>query len=472
MKPRILVVDDEPPQLEILRLILSSEGYEAVTAGSGRGALAALRHQPFDVVLTDLKMPDLSGIALLEQILREQPAACVVLMTAHGTIDSAVEAMRKGAFDYLTKPVDREVLLLAVSRAVERTRLVSENRRLREELRGRFRVENLVGAHGSMQEVFRIVHKVARSSSTVLIYGESGTGKELVARAIHVTSDRRDRPFAAVNVAALPETILEAELFGYEKGAFTGAVGSRAGLFEQAHGGTIFLDEIGELPLSMQTKLLRTLQEGTIVRLGGKREVHIDARLVAATNRDLAHEVTLGAFREDLFYRLNVIPIRLPALRERSADVHELAIHFLNRFNQANQRNVNLSPGALQRLQAHAWPGNIRELANLIERMVLLGDKSVLEAADIERFLPRTSPADALRARFTADDRVPRPAAMDVTLVRPYLPAASHALADLTEALRQHGGNRSRAAQALGLTLRQFNYRMLKLGGAARDVVN
>lgn len=294
----------------------------------------------------------------------------------------------------------------------------------------------------------------------------------MFARALHLASPRRDHPFIKVNCAAIPETLFESELFGYEKGAFTGAVGSRAGLFEQAHGGTIFLDEIGELPLSMQTKLLRTLQEGTIVRLGGKREVHIDARLVAATNRDLAHEVTLGAFREDLFYRLNVIPIRLPALRERSSDVHELAIHFLNRFNQANQRNVNLSPGALQRLQAHAWPGNIRELANLIERMVLLGDKSVLEAADIERFLPRTSPADALRARFTADDRAPRSAAMDVTLVRPYLPAASHALADLTESLRQHGGNRSRAAQALGLTLRQFNYRMVKLNGeGARNSV-
>ncbi|WP_422199959.1 sigma 54-interacting transcriptional regulator [Aquabacterium sp.] len=330
----------------------------------------------------------------------------------------------------------------------------------------------IVGTSPVLLRSIAELEQVAATKASVLLLGESGTGKEMFARALHLASPRRDHPFIKVNCAAIPETLFESELFGYEKGAFTGAVGSRAGLFEQAHGGTIFLDEIGELPLSMQTKLLRTLQEGTIVRLGGKREVHIDARLVAATNRDLAHEVTLGAFREDLFYRLNVIPIRLPALRERSSDVHELAIHFLNRFNQANQRNVNLSPGALQRLQAHAWPGNIRELANLIERMVLLGDKSVLEAVDIERFLPRTSPADALRARFTADDRAPRPATMDVSLVRPYLPAASHALADLTEALRQQGGNRSRAAQALGLTLRQFNYRMVKLKGVgARDSV-
>ncbi|HSD26397.1 MAG TPA: sigma-54 dependent transcriptional regulator, partial [Vicinamibacteria bacterium] len=267
MKARVLVVDDEPPQLEVLRLILGGEGYDVLTAGSGKGALAALRRQPFDLVLTDLKMADLSGIALLEEILRTQPGACVVLMTAHGTIDSAVEAMRKGAFDYLTKPLDREVLLLVVSRAVERTRLVSENRRLQEELRGRFRVENLVGAHGSMQEVFRIVHKVARSSSTVLIYGESGTGKELVARAIHVTSDRHDRPFVAVNVGALPETILESELFGHEKGAFTGADARKIGLFEQASGSTLFLDEVGELKRDLQVKLLRTLQEREVLRV-------------------------------------------------------------------------------------------------------------------------------------------------------------------------------------------------------------
>lgn len=243
-------------------------------------------------------------------------------------------------------------------------------------------------------------------------------------------------------------------------------VGSKlARQFEQADRGTIFLDEIGELPLSMQTKLLRTLQEGTLVRLGGKRELRINVRLVAATNRDLAHEVALGAFREDLYYRLNVIPIQLPALRERSTDIHALAIHFLNRFNQENQRNVNLSSSALHRLQAHSWPGNIRELANLIERMVLLGDKAVLEAVDIERFLPRASPAEALRARAIENDRLPRSPATGSYTVRPYLPAGSHALSDLQEALRQQAGNRSRAAQALGLTLRQFNYRMLKLDG-------
>jgi DNA-binding NtrC family response regulator len=263
---RVLVVDDEQHQRDILQTILSSEGYEAVTASNGRQALAALRDGTFDVVLTDLKMPDLDGLALLDETLRLQPRLSVLLMTAHGTIDSAVAAMRKGAFDYQTKPLDREQLLLALGRAVERTRLLRENRRLHEELRSRFRIENIVGAHGSMQDVFRIVHKVASSTSTVLIYGESGTGKELIARALHQSSLRHDRPFYAVNAAALPESILEAELFGYEKGAFTGAEARRIGLIEQASGSTLFLDEVGDLKRDLQVKLLRVLQEREILR--------------------------------------------------------------------------------------------------------------------------------------------------------------------------------------------------------------
>ncbi|WP_425319734.1 sigma 54-interacting transcriptional regulator [Malikia spinosa] len=348
----------------------------------------------------------------------------------------------------------------------QRTRsLEAQNMALTQALEASPARYGIVGTAPALLRSIAELEQVAATKATVLLLGESGTGKEMFARALHLASSRRDQPFIKVNCAAIPETLFESELFGYEKGAFTGAVGARAGLFEQADRGTIFLDEIGELPLSMQTKLLRTLQEGTLVRLGGKRELRIDVRLVAATNRDLAHEVALGAFREDLYYRLNVIPIQLPALRERSTDIHALAIHFLNRFNQENQRNVNLSSSALHRLQAHSWPGNIRELANLIERMVLLGDKAVLEAVDIERFLPRASPAEALRARAIENDRLPRSPATGSYTVRPYLPAGSHALSDLQEALRQQAGNRSRAAQALGLTLRQFNYRMLKLDG-------
>jgi DNA-binding NtrC family response regulator len=451
VKPRILVVDDEPPQIEILRLILGSEGYEVATAASGRGALAALRRQPFDLVLTDLKMPDLSGIALLEQILREQPAACVVLMTAHGTIDSAVEAMRKGAFDYLTKPVDREVLLLAVSRAAERTRLVSENRRLREELRARFRVENLVGAHGSMQEVFRIVHKVARSSSTVLIYGESGTGKELVARAIHVTSERRDRPFAAVNVAALPETILEAELFGYEKGAFTGADARKIGHFEQASGSTLFLDEVGELKRDLQVKLLRTLQEREVLRVGGTEPVPVDVRVVAATNRDLEREVRQGRFREDLFYRLNVIPIALPPLRERRTDIPLLVEHFLAKHAEPG-RTRGIAPEALEALVGYSWPGNVRELESAVERTLLLADGDVVR-------LDELPPAVRMRSRALAGGL-----AIDIPDEGLDLDGLERGL--ILRAIDKSGGNVTRAARLLGLSRRTLQYRLEKIQGA------
>jgi DNA-binding NtrC family response regulator len=451
VKPRILVVDDEPPQLEILRLILGSEGYDVVTAGSGRGALAALRRQPFEVVLTDLKMPDLSGIALLEEILREQPGTCVVLMTAHGSIDSAVEAMRKGAFDYLTKPLDREVLLLAVSRALERTRLLNENRRLREELRGRFRVENLVGAHGSMQEVFRVVHKVARSNSTVLIYGESGTGKELVARAIHVTSDRRDRPFLAVNVAALPETILEAELFGYEKGAFTGADARKIGLFEHASGSTLFLDEVGELKRDLQVKLLRTLQEREVLRVGGTEPVPVDVRVVAATNRDLEREVREGRFREDLFYRLNVIPIVLPPLRERRTDIPLLVEHFLAKHGEPGRARV-IAPEALEALVVYSWPGNVRELESMVERMLLLADGDLVRLDDLP-------PAVRMRGRVLAGG-------LPIEIPEEGLDLDGLERSLILRALDKCEGNVTRAARLLGLSRRTLQYRLEKIQGA------
>ena len=451
MRPRVLLVDDEAPQLEILRLILGSEGYDVVTAGSGRTALAALRGQPFEVVLTDLKMPDLSGIALLEEILGEQPGTCVVLMTAHGSIDSAVEAMRKGAFDYLTKPLDRDVLLLAVSRALERTRLVSENRRLREELRGRFRVENLVGAHGSMQEVFRIVHKVARSNSTVLIYGESGTGKELVARSIHVTSDRRDRPFLAVNVAALPETILEAELFGYEKGAFTGADARKIGLFEHASGSTLFLDEVGELKRDLQVKLLRTLQEREVLRVGGTEPVPVDVRVVAATNRDLEREVREGRFREDLFYRLNVIPIVLPPLRARRTDIPLLVEHFLAKHGEPGRARV-IAPEALEALVVYSWPGNVRELESMVERMLLLADGDLVRLDDLP-------PAVRMRSQALVGD-------LPIEIPDEGLDLDGLERSLILRALEKSGGNVTRAARLLGLSRRTLQYRLEKIQGA------
>jgi Nif-specific regulatory protein len=329
----------------------------------------------------------------------------------------------------------------------------------------------IIGKSPRLLQAISELERVSDSSASVLLLGESGTGKELFARALHLASPRRDKAFIKINCAAIPDSLFESELFGYERGAFTGANTMRAGWFEQADAGTIFLDEIGELPLTMQTKLLRTLQEGTITRLGGKREIRVDVRLVAATNRDLQADVVRGTFRQDLYYRLNVIPIHLPSLAQRSDDVRELALHFISHANQANQRNINLTASALARLQQYSWPGNIRELANLIERMVLLADKPLLDANDIESFLPKDADAssDATGSRDTsasgerepAFGTAPHQAAM---AQRPYGRVTSHPGDVLVDALRQCGGNKSRAAQMLGMTVRQFSYRWQKLG--------
>ena len=323
----------------------------------------------------------------------------------------------------------------------------------------------LIGRSPALLQALGELERVSQSQATVLLLGESGTGKELFARAVHLASGRHDQPFIKVNCSAIPDTLFESELFGYERGAFTGANTARAGWFEQANGGTIFLDEIGELPLAMQSKLLRTLQEGTLVRLGGTREVKVNVRLVAATNRDLARDVQAGQFRQDLYYRLNVIPIRLPSLRERREDIRALALHFVNRANQAHERNVHLAPEAMARLEAHDWPGNIRELGNLIERLVLLTDHTRVTAVALERFMPESSPpapgaVDGPCASAPPAVAGPAPDA----LVRDYQSATSHTAESLRKALEQHQGNQSRAAQSLGLTLRQFSYRLRKAG--------
>jgi DNA-binding NtrC family response regulator len=450
VKGRVLVVDDEQRQRDILQMILEAEGYETIAAGNGRQALQTAQAQGFDVVLTDLKMPDLNGIELLGEILKLQPSPLVILMTAHGTIDSAVDAMRKGAFDYLTKPLEKDELLLVLRRAMERAHLVRENRMLREQLRDRFRLDNIVGAHGSMQDVFRVVHKVAASASTVLIYGESGTGKELVARALHHESDRRTRPFYAVNVAALPESILEAELFGHEKGAFTGAEMRKIGLFEQASGSTLFLDEVGDLKRDLQVKLLRTLQEREILRVGGTERVRIDVRIVAATNQDLERAVREGHFREDLYYRLNVIPIALPPLRERRTDIPLLVDHFIAKCAGGRRRGV--SEDALKVLTAYDWPGNVRELESVIERALLLGEGELIGPAD----LPAPVRAGATTPRGGMDLEIPD-SGIDLEALERFL---------ILKALEKAGGNVTRAARLLGLSRRTLQYRMEKIQSA------
>ncbi len=449
MKARVLVVDDEPHQRDILQMILEGEGYDATVAGNARQAMDEARSGSFDVVLTDLKMPDKSGIELLSELQKTQPGVCVVLMTAHGSIDSAVEAMRRGAFDYLTKPLERDDLLLVLKRALERTRLVRENRMLHEQLRDRFRLDNIVGSHGTMQDVFRMVHKVANSSSTVIIYGESGTGKELVARALHYQSDRRERPFYAVNVAALPESILEAELFGHEKGAFTGADSRKIGLFEQASGSTLFLDEVGDLKRDLQVKLLRTLQEREILRVGGTERIHVDVRIIAATNLDLEKAVREGRFREDLYYRLNVIPIVLPPLRERRPDIPLLVEHFMKKYSGERPRSV--SPKALNMLVEHDWPGNVRELESVIERALLLAESDEIQPSDLP---------PAVRAGISSR-RGPLP--LDIPDSGIDLEEVERSL--VLKALEKTEGNVSRAARLLGLTRRTLQYRLEKIQG-------
>jgi DNA-binding NtrC family response regulator len=450
VKGRVLVVDDERRQRDILQMILEAEGYETTAAGNGRQALQAAQGGGFDVVLTDLKMPDLNGIELLSEILKLQPSPLVVLMTAHGTIDSAVDAMRKGAFDYLTKPLEKDELLLVLRRAMERAHLVRENRMLHEQLRDRFRLDNIVGAHGSMQDVFRIVHKVAGSVSTVLIYGESGTGKELVARALHHESDRRGHPFYAVNAAALPESILEAELFGHEKGAFTGAEMRKIGLFEQASGSTLFLDEVGDLKRDLQVKLLRALQEREILRVGGTERVRIDVRIVAATNQDLERAVREGRFREDLYYRLNVIPIVLPPLRDRRTDIPLLVDHFLAKYAGGRPRGV--SEDALKTVMAYDWPGNVRELESVIERALLLGEGELIVRADLPASL-RSGGGGPKRAM---DLEIPD-SGIDLEAVERSL---------ILKALDKAGGNVTRAARLLGLSRRTLQYRIEKIQAA------
>jgi DNA-binding NtrC family response regulator len=449
MKGRILAVDDERHQRDILQMILNAEGYETTVAGTARQAMQEARGQAFDVVLTDLKMPDKNGIALLEELLALQPGQCVVLMTAHGTIDSAVEAMRKGAFDYLTKPLEKDELLLVLRRAMERTRLVRENRMLNEQLHDRFRIDNIVGSHGSMQDVFRIVHKVAASTSTVLIYGESGTGKELVAQALHQQSDRHLRPFYAVNIAALPESLLEAELFGHEKGAFTGAESRKVGLFEQASGSTLFLDEVGDLKRDLQVKLLRTLQEREIMRVGGTERIKVDVRIIAATNLDLEQAVRDGRFREDLYYRLNVIPIVLPPLRERRTDIPLLVEHFVKKYGAGKVRSIGAP--ALKFLVEYDWPGNVRELEAVVERSLLLAEQDVVAPED----LPPNVRANISLTRGPLGMEIPE-SGIDLEAVEKSL---------VLKALEKAQGNVTRAARLLGLTRRTLQYRLEKIQG-------
>lgn len=384
MKPRLLILDDEQRMVDILAMVLRREGYEVCPFVDAKAALAALRAEPFDLFITDLKMPDMDGLTVLEQSKKIAAELPVILITAHASVATAIAAMREGAFDYVEKPFDNDDLKNLVRRALDVHRLARENRYLRAELKQRYRLEALVAESPTMHEVLDLVRRAARSRSTVLITGESGTGKEMIARAVHYHSDRVGQPFVGVNCKAFAEAVLESELFGHEKGAFTGADRHKSGLFERADGGTVFLDEIGEVNADFQGKLLRVLQERTFQRVGGVHERTVDVRVVAATNRDLRAEVAAGRFREDLYFRLAVIPVHLPSLRERREDVLPLARHFLAKWNTELSRQLNgWTPDVEAYLLKHNWPGNVRELENTIERGVVLARGELVTLGDL-----------------------------------------------------------------------------------------
>jgi DNA-binding NtrC family response regulator len=377
---KILVIDDE----EIIRLscqrILTEEGYEVHTRLSGPEGLKLLAEEPFDLAIVDLKMPGMDGIEVLQSIKRDYPQTPVIMITGYATVESAVEAMKSGAFDYLPKPFTPDEVAVVVKKALETRSIMLENIYLRGEIQTKYRFENIIGNSKKMQEIYRLIAKVAPTNSTVLITGESGTGKELIARAIHYNSTRKDRQFVPVDCAVLSENLLESELFGHIKGSFTGAIVTKPGLFEVADGGSLFLDEIGNISLAMQSKLLRVIQEREFTPVGGTKLKKVDIRLIAATNQDLPEKIKEGTFREDLFYRLNIVPIQLPPLRERTEDIPFLALHFLKKFCQEMGKNPKaLSPAALKLLTDYSWPGNVRELENTIERAVIMTDEEVLQ---------------------------------------------------------------------------------------------
>jgi len=443
---RILVVDDEPTQLELVGGFLRRQGFEVATAPSGRAAVARFKQEPFDLVLTDQRMPDLSGLEVLEAVRAASPDTAVVIMTAYGTIETAVSAVKAGAADYLAKPLNLDELLHRIHQIQDRRRLLTENRELRAALAERHRVEGIIGESGAMQEVLSVVRRVAPSDATVLIRGESGTGKELIAKALHYASPRAARALVKVNCAALAESLLEAELFGHEKGAFTGAVTARTGRFELADGGSLFLDEIGDLPPHLQVKLLRVLQEREFERVGSSRPIKVDVRLLAATHRNLERLVREGRFRDDLYYRINVVTIQLPPLRERREDLPLLIDHFLRAFADKNGKSIRgLTREAREALLRYDYPGNVRELENLIERAVVLTRDDVIGLTD----LPLTLEAQAAEPEGSAG-LVAAVEGLERRMIR--------------EALAKADGVQTRAAELLGIGERVLRYKLKKYG--------
>ena len=448
---RILIVDDDAPQRKVLAGYLKKQRHVVFEAASVPEALSRLATEDVEIVLTDLKMPGESGHDLLLKIRSSFPETAVVLMTAFGTIEGAVRAMRAGAYDYLTKPIELDELDLLIARISERRRLISENRALREQLAEKFSFSGIVSVSRLMEEVLNTAGRVAKSKASILLRGESGTGKELLARAIHFSSPRRDKPFIAVNCAALNENLLESELFGHERGAFTGADRQRKGRFELADTGTLFLDEIGDLPTQTQVKLLRFLQEETFERVGGSDVLHVDVRVVAATNRDLEELIRSGGFREDLYYRLNVVTIDIPPLRARRDDIAPSIEHFVARYaKEQKKKAMTFSSEAWNALLRYDYPGNVRELENIVQRAVILARGETMTLADLPQVVKGMKPEEATRSGEAPSD----------------LPGAVEKLEKeyVFESLRINGGNQSKAARDLGISERNLRYRLRKWG--------
>ncbi len=439
----VLVVDDDPAVRDVLQEALMQEGYSVSAAEDGTTAIQAVKDSVVHVVITDFQLPDIDGLEIIDRLAKLDAKIIPIMMTGFGTIETAVRAMKSGAFDFITKPFDLETVAVVVQKAAEFLRLRQENHLLRKAVRDQYRLEQLVGVSEPMQQVMEFVQKVADSDSTVMIQGESGTGKELVARMLHFNSFRKDRPLVPVNCGAIPENLLESELFGHEKGAFTGATHSRMGRFELANGGTIFLDEIGEMSLPLQVKLLRVLQEREFERVGGNRTIHVDVRIIAATNQDLEVLVEEKRFRKDLFYRLNVIPIVIPPLRERRSDIPLLIDHFLTRFNQSKHTEIaGLAPDVMHMLTEYDWPGNIRELENMIERLVVLKKRGVLSIDDLPEKICRKPLGHDLKEQFIRFNEDGINLSREVEQYEKHL---------IMEALRKANGVTSRAAQLLHL---------------------
>lgn len=453
-RSQILLIDDEADSCKALSVLLSQAGYHVQSCQSGETALRLMKHQSFELIISDLLLPGVSGIDILKQVKEKSPETCVILITGNASAETAVEAMKEGALDYITKPFNFERLKLQVAKAMEKSRLVMENQYLRQQLHGRYRFDNIIGTSQAMQKVFTRMEKVTGTDSTILVLGASGTGKELVAKAIHYNSARKDKPFIAINCGAIPADLLESELFGHVKGAFTSAIADKPGKLEVANGGTVFLDEIGDMPLQLQMKLLRVLQEHEFERVGSSRRVELDIRLISATNVDLKNRVEAGQFREDLYYRLNVIPIHLPPLKERRGDIPQLARYFLEKICQEMGRpHIDIGPDAMRAMELYDWPGNVREMENIIERTVALTDNDVIRCSDLPPDIGRQAEPTVFHAPQVTSEGV------DMNLL-----IAEIERAMISQAMGLGQGVKARAAEFLGINRTTLVEKIKRLG--------